>query len=282
MSGNENSKKAVRRELYRKSLKHEAKLNKKLVEAALAGNDKQVKSLLDAGADINFKCLDDKYKSFNDSDRFTNTALIHAIYGGHKNIVAVLIERGADCNMSGMNPGKVTDSYKKCFYPLNIHTPLEHTIKYRNKYSKEIVQLLLKGGAEIYGATDLIEFAKQYKAYEELELILEKLKKDKVSEEQYHDKKFRFEKLKERLCKRRKILSEQNSTSVDSKALFFPKDDQKDVTSTTQYMKDLTLDEVIEYLKENSGLWQQLQEQLDLLQQVITFIKVQPVREYKY
>ncbi len=59
---------------------------RRLIEAAQTGDAKLVKSLIDAGANVDLQ------------DRDGNTALIWAAYSGYKDIVIMLVEAGANIN----------------------------------------------------------------------------------------------------------------------------------------------------------------------------------------
>ena len=86
-------------------------------EAARDGNIEAVKQHFASGADVNAK-----------DDAFRATPLNWAAFGGHKEIVELLISEGADMNV-------------KCS---NQNTPLDVAIKYKRT---EIADLLRKHGA---------------------------------------------------------------------------------------------------------------------------------------
>ena len=93
-------------------------LGKKLIEVCANGEKKDVKELIDMGADVNQK----------DKDGWT--ALMCASYRGCKEVVELLIEKGADVNAK-TNGGK---------------TALMEASAYGDK---EIIELLIQNGADV-------------------------------------------------------------------------------------------------------------------------------------
>jgi ankyrin repeat protein len=118
-----------------------------LHRAAEDGILEQVQAHLNKGCNINAL----------DKDKMS--PLHHAVFNGHKEIVTLLLEHGANINLKGQE-GQVT--------------PL-HLAAVRN--NKEIVELLLQKGADLH-AEDLygrkpIHYAKSFRQTQIMDLLLQ-------------------------------------------------------------------------------------------------------------
>ena len=112
-----------------------------LYQAAFNGHNELVELLLEKGADPNIKT------------KAGTTALMGAAYGGHKRIAELLIAHGADVNVKGEDKGILEYVIKHGATGENLRefTNLETfpLLQAAHKGHKEIVQLLIKNGADV-------------------------------------------------------------------------------------------------------------------------------------
>ncbi len=112
-----------------------------LYQAAFNGHNELVELLLEKGADPNIKT------------KAGTTALMGAAYGGHKRIAELLIAHGADVNVKGEDKGFLEYVIKHGATGENLRefTNLETfpLLQAAYKGHKEIVQLLIKNGADV-------------------------------------------------------------------------------------------------------------------------------------
>ena len=95
-------------------------IEKKLNRASWDGNLREVRSILSSGM-VNVNCI---------SGHFDATPLSYASYRGHKNMVQLLLDRGAETNKGDDNFG---------FVPLHYAT---------RKGNRDVAEMLLHGGAD--------------------------------------------------------------------------------------------------------------------------------------
>jgi len=253
-------------ESYKEQQKLNQKLNKEFLKMAKEGKVEKIRQLLDAGANINYQKpirLQTHPRCIRSSQ--SPTALLYAVKKDQKNLVAMLVDRGANCNIAGGIEFMRGLELRGEFF-----TPLRCAIHYHS--DREMVRLLLKGGADIYEKRDLLELAYEHKADNVLECILEKLRQDRVSEAEYHDQSFRVQKSAyfQKQSEQTAAPGLKSLLSGPTPAFFQPSpesDSEKKVISTDS-TDTLMAERVIEYLKKDDKLWQQLQKQPEILNQV--------------
>jgi len=128
---------------------------KSLHQAAAAGDVEEVKRLIAQGADVNAK------------GEKGQTVLHYAVENGHREVAELLIAQGADVNAGGYGDGTplltaifgddvdlvrlLVDKGADCnVYDQRGQTPLIYAITALGEKDKEIVELLISGGAKIY------------------------------------------------------------------------------------------------------------------------------------
>ncbi len=127
-------------------------LDEQLLQAVKDGNVEEVKSLLDRGADV------DAQHSGDPSNEQGCTALYYASCSGSKEIVELLLQRGADPNIQSRR-GRNT---------------LSNTIKNNSQdIAQAIVQLLIKYGADVTIDQKILHIAAHYANAETVELLIE-------------------------------------------------------------------------------------------------------------
>jgi ankyrin repeat protein len=115
--------------------------------AAEDGDLAQVRAHLDHGSDLNFR------------DRDKMAPLHHAVFNGHKEIVVLLLEKGAAVNIRGQE-GDIT--------PLHLAAV---------RSNRDMVQLLVENGADVfaedkYGRKPL-HYAKSFNQMLNMDLLLQ-------------------------------------------------------------------------------------------------------------
>jgi len=130
-------------EEHRAKLKEQEALNTALINASKRGDEATVKNLLDSGAEVNAMIFRFGLRYAPDATGEVMTPLIYAASLGHIGIVKILLNRGADTEITDGNWTGRCRPGPKCGLTALIYAAVEgHT---------EIMKVLLEKGAKING-----------------------------------------------------------------------------------------------------------------------------------